>query len=177
MTKTTPPLLAALIVLVLAACAPLQSANHVRPPRTSAASPLEGTWTLLAADEIRPDGTRARAYGPHPRGTLIVDAEGRYSLQLFRSGRLRFASGVKTRGTAEEYMDTVLGMSSHMGRCHIEAASGLLVFEIELAQFPNWEGTVQRRSYTLRGDTLAYRIPVAASGNGTIPISEWVRSR
>jgi hypothetical protein len=66
-------------------------------------------------------------------------------------------------------------MSAHTGRCRVDAATGELVFEIALAQFPNWEGTVQRRSFTLSGDTLRYRIPVAASGNGTIPISEWRR--
>lgn len=141
------------------------------------ASPLAGTWTLRAADEIRPDGTRAASYGPEPRGLLIIDADGRYSLQIFRVARRKFASGDKRRGTAEEYEDAALGMSSHIGRVAVDSASGLLVFRIELASFPNWDGTEQRRRYELSGNELSYQVPTSATGNGTIPISVWRRVR
>jgi hypothetical protein len=140
-------------------------------------SPLAGTWTLVAADEIQPDGTTIRAYGPEPKGTLMVDAEGRYSLQIFRTGRPRFASGDKRKGTAEEYQAAVLGMSSHIGRCAIDSVANTLVFRIEVAAYPNWDGTEQRRQFTLSGDTLSYQVPKQATGNGTIPISIWRRVR
>jgi hypothetical protein len=50
---------------------------------------------------------------------------------------------------------------------------GHLVFHIEGASFPNWEGTVQRRSFELHGDELRYRVP--ARPDGGIPISVWRR--
>jgi hypothetical protein len=172
------PRLALLVPALFGACArpgaSLRAAT-VASAAAPASSPLQGTWALLAADEIQPDGARVPAYGAEPRGLLIVDADGRYSLQLYRAGRRRFASGDKRRGTPEEYADATLGMSAHTGRCRLDAAAHELVFEIELSQFPNWEGTVQRRSFTLTGDTLRYRIPASASGNGTVPVSEWRR--
>jgi hypothetical protein len=37
-------------------------------------SPLAGTWTLVAADIIRPDGVRERDYGTAPKGLMMIDA-------------------------------------------------------------------------------------------------------
>jgi hypothetical protein len=141
----------------------------------AADSPLAGTWTLTAADRITPSGAREHDYGAAPKGRLIVDATGRYSLQIFKSERTGFASGDKKRGTAEEYADAALGSSTHYGTVAIDAAARQLVFRIEGASFKNWEGTTQRRAYDLKGDMLSYRVPTAPDGN--TPISEWKRER
>ncbi len=137
--------------------------------------PLAGTWTLTAADRITPAGVREPDYGAAPKGRLIVDAAGRYSLQIFKSERTGFASGDKKRGAAEEYVDATLGSSTHYGTIAIDEAAHQLLFKIEGASFKNWEGTTQRRSYALKGDVLSYRVPTAPDGN--TPISEWRRER
>jgi hypothetical protein len=141
---------------------------------TAAKPSLVGTWTLSAADEIRPDGTRVQSYGPNPQGMLFIDDGGRYSLQIFRPDRPKFASGDKRHGTAEEYEAAVLGMSSHVGHCALDPASGTLTFRIDLASYPNWEATEQKRTFQLSGDELSYRIPASAS-NGIVAISVWRR--
>lgn len=141
----------------------------------AADSPLAGTWTLTAADRITPAGVREPDYGAAPKGRLIIDAAGRYSLQIFRSERTGFASGDKKRGTPAEYADAALGSSTHYGTVAIDEAAHQLVFRIEGASFKNWEGTTQRRTYDLNGDTLSYRVPTAPDGN--TPISEWKRER
>lgn len=145
------------------------------PPDTAARGSLAGTWTLSAADDIRPDGTRVQAYGANPQGLLILGADRRYSVQIFRAGRARYASGDKRRGTPEEYADSVLGMSSHYGRYVVDPANGTLTFHIELASFPNWEGTAQKRPFQLAGEELSYRVP--ATPEGTVPLSVWRRVR
>jgi Lipocalin-like domain len=76
---------------------------------------LQGTWMMQSAYEIKADGTRTTTYGEHPKGLLIIDAAGRYNLQIFRVGRPSFASGDKARGTTEEYREAVLGSSTHFG--------------------------------------------------------------
>jgi hypothetical protein len=141
----------------------------------AADSPLAGTWTLTAADRITPSGAREHDYGAAPKGRLIVDAAGRYSLQIFKTERTGFASGDKKRGTPEEYADAALGSSTHYGTVALDAAAHQLVFKIEGASFKNWEGTTQRRAYDLKGDALSYRVPTAPDGN--TPISEWRRER
>ena len=135
------------------------------------ASPLQGTWVLTAADKILPDGTRTRDYGQSPKGRLIVDSEGRYSLQIFKSERLSFASGAKAHGSADEYESAALGSSTHYGTVVADAERHVLTFTIEGASFPNWEGATQKREYTLKDGVLTYRVPPRP--DGTIPVSVW----
>ena len=137
---------------------------------------LEGTWVMTAAYEILADGTRTTNYGEHPNGLLMVDKAGRYSIQIFRPDRPKFASGDKKKGTPEEYAEAVLGSSTHTGRVVVEPVRGKLIFNIEAASYPNWEGTQQVRDYTFKDGTLTYSVPASASGNGTIAYSVWQRA-
>jgi hypothetical protein len=136
---------------------------------------LEGTWVMTAAYEILADGTRTTNYGEHPKGQLMVDKVGRYSIQIFRPNRPKFASGDKKKGTPEEYAEAVLGSSTHTGRVVVDMIRGKLIFNIETASYPNWEGTEQVRDFTFKDGTLTYSVPSNASGNGTIAYSVWRR--
>ena len=135
--------------------------------------PLQGTWTLVAADKLSPDGKTTRDYGENPKGRLVVDAEGRYSLQIFKSERPHFASGSKADGSADEFRSAVLGSSTHYGTMAIDDRAGVLMFSIEGSSFPNWEGTTQKREYRLDGAELRYKVPPRA--DGSIPVSVWQR--
>jgi hypothetical protein len=137
--------------------------------------PLAGTWTLVAADFIRPDGVRERDYGAAPKGLMIIDAEGRYAVQIYKSERPRFASGDKKTGTAVEFEAAAMGSSAHFGTVAVDEASHTLTFDIASSAFVNWEGTRQKRSYQLSGDELSYQVPPRPDGN--IPLSVWRRLR
>jgi hypothetical protein len=136
-------------------------------------SQLQGTWVLVSADKLLPSGERTQDYGQSPKGRLTVDSQGRYSLQIFKSERLSFASGEKAQGSAAEYASASLGCSTHYGTIVADAEQHILTFKIEGASFPNWEGTTQKREYTLKDGVLTYRVPPRA--DGTIPISVWKR--
>lgn len=159
-----------LIVLCFASVLMVAVARAIAAP---AAPSLAGTWSLVAADVLHADGTRARDYGAAPKGLLIIDNEGRYSLQIFKAERPRFASGEKATGTPVEIEAAVLGSSTHFGTISVDPAGETLSFHIENASFPNWEGTTQKRSYKLEGDELSYRVPPRPDGN--TPISIWRR--
>ena len=45
-----------------------------------------------------------------------------------------------------------------MASCSRDVQSHTLVFNIQRASFPNWEGEQQRRTYELNGDELSYRV-------------------
>lgn len=134
---------------------------------------LTGSWTLVAADVQHPDGSRAHDYGAAPKGLLLIDERGHYSLQIFKAERPRFASDDKGKGTPAEYRDAVMGSSTHFGTLSIDPIGKTLTFHIQNASFPNWEGEQQERSYELRGGQLSYR--VAPRPNGDVPISVWQR--
>ena len=122
---------------------------------------------------ILPGGERARDYGEAPKGRLVVVGDGRYSLQILKSERLRFATDSKADGSADEFRSAVMGSSTHYGTIEIDRRNNLLVFSIEGSSFPNWEGTVQKRQYEIDGAQLSYQVPPRA--DGSIPISVWRR--
>jgi hypothetical protein len=134
---------------------------------------LRGTWEMDRAFEILADGTRVTTYGEHPAGRLTIDAAGRYNLQIFRRDRPGFASGEKGKGTPEELREAVMGSSTHFGRVSLDPAKRQLVFDVEAASFPNWEGKRQIREYRFENGLLTYAVPASASGNGTIAWSIW----
>jgi hypothetical protein len=138
---------------------------------------LVGAWQLLRVDNVYADGRREALYGAHPHGMLMFDAQGRYSLQIFSQERIRFALNDKARGSAQEYQAAVQGSNAHFGEYAIDAATHSIRFRIAQASFPNWEGTEQKRSFTLIGDELKYTVPVPTTGaNGTGEVV-WQRIR
>lgn len=143
------------------------------PAQNHTAADLAGSWTLGAADLLKKDGSVVRDYGEAPKGRLIIDVAGRYSLQIFKSERERFATADKQAGTDAQFKSAVVGSSTHYGQIRFE--DGKLIFQIEGASFPNWEGSTQQRSYELSGDELRYRVPPRPDGN--IPVSIWRRLR
>ena len=138
-----------------------------------AAPALVGTWTLVAADVIHRDGKRGHDYGDMPKGLLMIDAQGHYSLQIYDSLRPHYASGDRARGTATEYQANALGISTHFGTIGVDTMAHVLTLHMDAASFPNQEGGVQKRFYELKGDVLSYR--VEPRPDGSVPISVWRR--
>jgi Lipocalin-like domain len=69
------------------------------------AKDLVGSWTIVSVD----------GYGPNPKGSLIFESNGRYSLQLLRSDPQKYGSNSRTQGTPAEYKATVDGSLSYFG--------------------------------------------------------------
>jgi hypothetical protein len=136
---------------------------------------LAGTWSLRSVRNTGPDGTVREPYGPDPVGRLTLDDQGRYSVQIFRRERPRFTSNDKDRGTAEENQALVSGTNSHFGRYSVQG--GAISFQIEHASFPNWQGSVQRREFSLSADTLRYRVRSTTSGGSEVAEVAWIRMR
>jgi hypothetical protein len=70
----------------------------------------------------------------------------------------------------------VQGTNTHFGTYAVEA-SRMITFYIAHAFFANWEGTEQKRSFTLVGDTLTYVVPVTTNGTSAIGVVVWKRFR
>ena len=152
-----------------------QSSVDADDQKNMPAGQLAGTWTLVLVDNVLPDGSRVHLYGSEPHGILTFDAAGRYALQIYRSDRAKFASNDKSKGTPEENSAAVQGANSHFGRYTVNEIDRTVTFRIEHASFPNWEGTEQKRSYTVEGDRLKCTVPTPTTGGTAIGEVEWKR--
>lgn len=125
---------------------------------------LVGAWTYISVDTVRPDGSREPMYGPNPQGLVIFDGNGHYALVNARLDLPKFASNNRMSGTPEEYKAVVQGAISHFGTYTVNEAEKTITFHIQTSSFPNWNGAVQRRPFSLIGDQLKWTTPSASGG-------------
>jgi hypothetical protein len=130
----------------------------------ASAKQLVGTWALVSQSTTLPDGKKTQNFGPNPQGLLMFNASGRYSLQICRSDRAKFASNSRDKGTPAENQTTVQGCNPHWGKYSVDEKDRAIVFNIEHAMYPNWEGIQQKRTFTISGDELKYLVPAASAG-------------
>ncbi|MGF7130191.1 hypothetical protein P3T40_001666 [Paraburkholderia sp. EB58] len=143
-------LAAALVALALCLAVPKTFAQ--------AAPDLAGSWSLVSLTVSR-SGSEVEVLGPHPHGQLIFGSDGRYILLGLRADLPKFALGNRLLGTAEENQRITQGNFAHFGTYTVDRAEQVIVFHIQDSTFPNWDGDVQRRPFTLDGDRLTYITP------------------
>lgn len=149
------PLLKTLPAAPLLALALCLAAPKAYP---QAAPDLVGAWSLVSLTEYK-SGSEVEVLGPHPRGQLIFGSDGRYVLVGIRADLPKFASGNRMSGTAEENQRIAQGNFAHFGSYTVDPTAHVIVFRIQNSTFPNWDGDVQRRPFTLDGDRLTYMTP------------------
>jgi len=76
----------------------------------------------------------------------------------------KFASNNSMRGTAEENAAVVQGSNTHFGTYSVDESGKTIHFRIETSTFANWNGTEQKRPFSLSGDQLKYTIATASGG-------------
>ncbi|SDP17822.1 Lipocalin-like domain-containing protein [Mucilaginibacter sp. OK268] len=164
-----------MLIFSIFCCLPVmaQKKNSLLP--NPATVSLAGTYSLIAVDNILGDGSRVHLYGDSPQGLLILNKSGRYALQIFSEGRAKFVANDKSKGTDEENRDAVKGSNAHFGTYSVDDAAGTIIFHIDHASFPNWEGTQQKRPFTLVGNVFKYTVPAPTTGVAVTGEVEWRR--
>jgi hypothetical protein len=130
---------------------------------------LTGTWTVVSADNVDASGKKTPTFGPNPRGSLIFTSNGRYSINIARASLPKFASDNRLKGTSEENQAVIAGTIAHFGKYSVDEKDKAFTFHIETSSYPNWDGTAQKRPFTVSGDELKYGV-AAASGGGRVEL-------
>ena len=118
------------------------------------AETLQGRWKIVAAEDLRPDGTVARyPWGRHPIGGIVVQGGSCY-VQIMSSDVPDFS----TPGTITEQMKASLLTSyiAYTGPCTFDDAAGTTTMKVEGAWRPNYVGTEQTRFYRFEGNRMLY---------------------
>jgi len=134
---------------------------------------LQGTWTLVSA-VLDQGGTKSEPFGPGPKGTVILTSNDRFALIITRADMPKFASNVRTTGTAEENRAVVQGSIAYFGTYTTNDADKAIVLRNEGGTFPNWTGTTQKRTIELSGDELKFVNPNPSMGAGVVVVT-WKR--
>ena len=131
-------------------------------------SEILGSWTLVSVENINSDGTKNLPYDVNPKGILFFDEKGNYAIEIYKNERPRIISGDKNKCTPEENASIVQGSNAHFGKYEIDQTNKIITFKIKTASFPNWEGTIQKRSYTFLNNELKYVVTNTTQGGKSV---------
>ena len=95
-------------------------------------------------------------------------SDGRFVIINTRPDRPKFASNNRLDGTPEENKAVAQGTIFYFGTYSVNEAEKTLTVRIEVSSFPNWEGTEQKRPFTITGDELKWTNPVSTAGVGAV---------
>jgi hypothetical protein len=139
------------------------------------AGSAQGSWILVELYN-ETDGKRMEPFGPNPRGSMLLTPDGHFSMTLMRSSLPKFASNVRTKGTAEEYKAVVEGSVAAIGTYEVTGdKEKVLNLHIEGSTFPNWDGQHQKRPVSVNGDDMTIINPAPSIGGGGKNTQVWKR--
>ena len=162
-------------LVLLAALAPQAAMFSCSIALAQSASDVVGTWTLVSSVTEK-DGTRTDQFGSGAKGMLTLDADGHFMLTIIGPDLPKFASNNRAGGTSEENKAVVSKSIAMIGAYSVNSADKTLIFNVDSATFPNWNGTEQKRLLSSSSkDELKYVTPTASSGGvGTVT---WKRAK
>lgn len=122
--------------------------------RPASAQSIQGRWTLLAAEDLRADGSVARLpWGGHPVGSIVVSGGACY-VQIMSSDTPTFdATGSITDQMKAALLSTYIAYS---GPCVVDETAGSVVLTVEAAWRPDYVGTEQKRFFRFDNGKLIF---------------------
>jgi hypothetical protein len=130
---------------------------------------MVGTWTLVSLVEQHQDGRKEeKPFGPNLKGQLMLDQNGRFSLQLIGE-RPKAAGDPRTPvGPAVAYFGTY----------SVGEGDNSLTYHVERATITAFEGSDQKATVTIKGDDMSYvRSPIQSPTGPFVPTLTWRRAK
>ena len=121
---------------------------------SAAAETIQGRWALVAAEDLRADGSVARyPWGRHPIGSIVVDRGWCY-LQIMSSDVPSFAAD---RPIGDQMKAALLSTYiAYEGACAIDEPAGRVTLKVEAAWRPEYVGTEQTRFFRFEGGKMLF---------------------
>ena len=137
---------------------------------SASAESIQGRWKLLAAEDLRPDGTVARLpWGAHPVGSIVVEGGSCY-VQIMSSDTPSFSAGATT--VTEQMKASLLSSYiAYSGPCAIDDGAGSLVLKVDAAWRPDYVGTDQKRFFHFDNGRLIFGPAPNSIGRGADALS------
>ena len=127
---------------------------------------MVGAWELISFTIQKANGEVIYPFGKNARGSIIYTDSGRFSAQVMRPDRPKFASGDQMKGTAEEIKANYEGFVSYYKSYEFDSENDIVIHHVEGSLFPNWEGQDLKRFFELSGNQLKLNTPPTLWGGG-----------
>ncbi len=123
-------------------------------PASVSAETLQGRWALLAAEDVRADGSVARhPWGTRPVGSIVVE-DGWCYLQIMSSDVPSFP---RDRAVNDRMKAALLSTYiAYTGPCTVNEAEGSVTLKVEAAWRPDYVGTEQKRFFRFESGKLIF---------------------
>ena len=124
-------------------------------PASADAQTIQGRWKLLAAEDMRADGSVARLpWGKNPVGAIVVQG-GHCYVQIMSSDVPSFTAA--TPSVSEQMSAALLSTYiAYSGPCTIDEAAGKVTLKVEAAWRPNYVGTEQVRYFRFKNGKMFF---------------------
>lgn len=121
---------------------------------TASAQGLQGRWRLIAAEDLRADGSVARhPWGRNPVGSIVVEGGSCY-VQIMSSDVPAFAG---SSPVGEQMRAALLSTYiAYSGPCVIDQSEGSVTLKVEAAWRPDYVGTAQKRFFKIDGKRMFF---------------------
>lgn len=139
--------------------------------------PLLGTWRLISAIAISPDGIEQEVYGPNPIGYITYTSE-RMMVMFSRSDRPPLSGDIRSPFSkdihslpAQECVQAFSTFNAYAGTYTLNGNT--VTHHVEVASIPNRIGKDLVRSFTLNGNRVTLTTPPTKS-DGVMKVFELV---
>lgn len=142
------------------------------PASAETAKDLVGTWKYVVNETTNKDGSKVDTYGKVPKGIIMFDAGGHFSLFIAKPDPMKFASNNRLHGTSEEYKAAVHNAIAYYGTYKVDEGAKTVTWSIDAATFPNWYGVTQQRHFSIKGNELRFTNRAGSSGGSVLAVLE-----
>ena len=124
-------------------------------PASATAQGIEGRWKLLAAEDLRADGTVARyPWGRSPVGSIVVERGWCY-VQIMSSDVPSFDANAAAVG--EQMRNALLSTYiAYSGACTVDETEGSVTLKVDAAWRRDYVGTEQKRFFQIEGNRMLF---------------------
>ncbi len=121
----------------------------------AAAQTIDGRWKLLAAEDLRADGTVARhPWGRTPIGSIVVDRGWCY-VQIMSGDVPSFSAAAPPVG--EQMRNALLSTYiAYSGACTVDDKEGSVTLKVDAAWRPDYVGTQQKRFFRIEKSRMFF---------------------
>ena len=142
---------------------------------SQSSAPIVGAWELISFKIQKENGEVIYPFGKNALGLIVYTDSGRFSVQVMRCDRPKFASGDQMKGTTEEIKANYEGYISYYGSYEFDKENGFIIHHVEGSLFPNWEGLGLKRFFKLSRNRLTLTATAFEDGSRYVATLIWER--